>query len=95
MNGENISVPFFSFSFFISADLCAGLRRPVETEEGEAPLRIGRKEHPAGLDPHQLRRLQVGDDDDGLPDGIQGNIAGFFLCPTLTNEKKNTSVRSA
>ena len=33
-------------------------------------MSVRREEHAAGLDPHQLHRLQVGHDNDGLPDEI-------------------------
>src|SRR5437870_5029199 len=48
----------------------------LERDDDRALSTVGGEEHPLGLDAAQLRRLEVGDDDDRLPDELFGGVDG-------------------
>ena len=69
--------PHLSITFELEMELVdpgAGLRWAVEAKEGKTFRCVGGQEHAAGFDTHQLCRLEIGHDDDGLPDDLFGAV---------------------
>src|SRR5207249_6444175 len=58
-----------------STHLRAGRQVAIEREHRQLPVGRGGQHHPVRLHAHELRRLQIGDDDDFLPHELGRRIA--------------------